>query len=313
MQGARILVTGGGGMIGANLVRRLLADGAQVQVLSRSRDVPVRLAGLDVTCHRVDYADTTSVAAAVQLSAPDVVFHLTSSPFNPPTTPAAVHLAGNALATLNLLEAVNNRPATRFIATASAAEYGAGAGLTEDARRAPATVYGATKLCGSILVDAYARSAGVKATNVLLFTPFGPWERPGRLIPHAILSALRGETIRIGHGGQKRDYLFIDDTTDALVRAAETDLAPGTPINISSGVSRTIRDVVQRLIDLMGIPVALETNPAATRPDEIWDLSGSPARAESLLGWRPTTSFDDGLLRTIDWYRRNQNLAHTLP
>ena len=313
MQGARILVTGGGGMVGANLVRRLLADGAQVQVLSRSRDVPVRLAGLDVICHGVDYADTTAVAAAVQASVPDVVFHLASSPFNPPTTPASVHLAGNALATLNLLEALKNRPAIRFIATASAAEFGAGAGLIEDSPRAPATVYGATKLCASILIDTYARSTGVKATNAVLFTPFGPWERAGRLIPHAILSALRGETVRIGHGGQKRDYLFIDDVTDALVRAAQSDLPPGTPINISSGVSRAIRDVVRRLLDLMGAPVALETNPAATRPDEIWDLSGSPARAETLLGWRPTTSFDDGLQRTIDWYRRNQNLAHTLP
>lgn len=313
MKGARILVTGGGGMIGASLVRRLLADGARVHVLSRTKDIPARLAGLDIACTGLDYSDSAAVVAAVAAAAPDVLFHLASSPFNPPTTPAAVHLAGNAFATLNLLEAVRSRPETRFVATASAAEYGAGAGLTEESPRSPGTIYGATKLCASVLVETYARSANVKASNLVLFTPFGPWERASRLIPHTILSALRGETVRIGHGGQKRDYLFVDDVVDALLRAAAAEQPPGTTLNISSGVSRAIRDVVERILDLMGRPVGLETNPGATRPDEIWDLSGSPARAGRLLGWRPTTDFDDGLRRTIDWFRRNQNLAHTLP
>lgn len=314
MAGANVLITGGGGMVGANLAYRLVADGHHVHILTRRPDCPLRLEPVQgrVTLLTADLADRAAVRAAVERAAPDVVFHLASTPFNPPPT-SDRHVAVNVAGTDNLLAALSTaRPGARVVHTGSAAQYGSGDGLKEGDPDRPATLLGATKVAAAALLHAYGRLHGLTTVEIRLFTPYGPWERPGRLIPGTILSALRGEAVAIGDGRQERDFLHIDDTVDALVRAMTAPLATGTVLNVCSGIGMPIRAVVERVLDLMGNPVPLRVGVFPARPDEIWALSGDCSAARDQLGWVPKISLEEGLRTTIEWFRRHEGIARKL-
>lgn len=308
----RALIVGGSGMVGANLARRLLQEGWQTTAVSRRARGAVRLAGLDgLRTLDADCRDADAMISAVAAAAPDIIFHLASSSFNPPTTSAQDHLAVNAMGAINVLEAALTQRVHRVVMTGSAAEYGSGGGLSESAATRPGNVYGATKLCASVLGETYARSFGLPVVNLRLFTPFGPWERPGRLIPSAILSALAGKPVPIGSGAPERDFLFVEDAVDALVAAAVRPLEPGTTFNICSGRGTTVRQAVESVLELMQSRVPIESS-GAQRPDEILKMSGDRSAAARQLDWRPRHDLRTGLEKTIAWFSAHADLAPAL-
>lgn len=300
-----VLVTGASGMIGANLCHRLAADGHRVAMLLRQSGMPACLAGITgrATIVRADLTDREAVAATVRAAAPDVVFHLASTPFNPPPT-STRHLEVNVLGTDNLMSALAGRSGTRVIHVGSAAQYGDGNDFDETAPERPSTLLGASKTCAAALVHAYGRLSGLCTVELRLFTPYGPWERPGRLIPYTVLRAFHREPVELSGGGaQERDFLHIDDVIDALVRAMTAPVATGCVLNICSGEATPIRAVAALVLDLMGNPVPLNPDARPARPDEIWRMSGSNALAARQLSWSPKVGLEDGLRRTIDWIK----------
>lgn len=313
MTDMRALLVGGSGMIGASLARRLLRDGWQVTVTARRAQSSPRLAGLaDLQCFDADCRDAEAMAEVVRSAAPVVVFHLASSSFNPPTTPAHEHLAVNAMGTLNVLEAARAEDVKRVVLTGSAAEYTSGNDLDEFAPTTPGSVYGATKLCGSVLGETYARSYGLPVVNLRFFTPFGPWEQPRRLIPSTILAALAGEPVRIGSGTPQRDFLYVEDAVDALIAAATKPVAPGATFNICSGTGTSVRDAVETILELMQSRVPIEAS-ESQRPDEITKMSGDWRAAARDLDWRPKHDFHAGLEKTIAWVSAHRDRAAALP
>lgn len=308
----RALVVGGSGMIGANLVRKLLAEDCTVTVAARRARHAPRLAELaHLRTVEIDCRDGVAIDAVVKDTQPDVLFHLVSSSFNPPTTTAQDHLTINALGTLNVLEAARHHAVGRVILTGSAAEYGSGDDIGERHDTRPATIYGATKLCGSVLGQAYARTYGLPVVNLRLFTPFGPWERPSRLIPSTILSALAGEPVKIGSGKPERDFLFVADVVDALMAASTAPLEPCTIFNIASGRGTTVMEAVQTILELMQVRVPIECA-EPQRSDEILRMSGNADAARNALGWQPRHDFRSGLEKTIEWFSANTGLAPLL-
>jgi len=317
----RVLVTGGTGMVGANLLRRLVALGNRPFVLVRD---PGRCPRVDeirdrIECLQGDIADAVAVGRAVEAARPRIVFHLASSYFNPPTLTAADHMNINAMGLLHLCEALTKLPRAahgekiRLVLTGSCAIYAGGSRLREDTCIDPGSLLGLSKAAAGVIARFYTRSHGIEAVELRLFTPFGPWESARRLIPDTILSALDGRTVRIGHGAQQRDFVYMDDVVEALVLAASVPLAePWLAVNIGSGAGRPIRDVAARVLDLMGNPVGLTTGARPSRPDEIWEISADIDAASRYLGWQPKVAFDDGLRRTIDWFREHRALAQSL-
>jgi nucleoside-diphosphate-sugar epimerase len=317
----RVLVTGGTGMVGANLLRRLVALGNRPFVFMRD---PARMQRLEdiracFECVPGDIADAAAVERAVETVKPRAVFHLASSYFNPPTLSAADHMNINAMGLLYLCEALTRAAQApqggkiRLVAAGSCAIYTGGSGLCEDAPVRPGSVFGVSKAAAGTIARFYASRHGIETVELRLFTPFGPWESARRLIPDTILSALDGRDVRIGHGAQQRDFVYVDDVVDALLRAATARLAePWLSVNIGGGVGRPIRDVATRILELMGDPVGLTTGTRPVRADEIWEISADISTASQRLGWRPKVAFDDGLRRTIDWFRDHRALAQSL-
>lgn len=312
----RILVTGATGMVGANLVHRLVREGATPTVLTRPGSVLDRLAPVADRIRLVagDLTLADSVAACVRKVRPDVVFHLATTPFSPPgAVPPEAHFAVNALGTQLLLQAVvEHAPEARVLYAGSAASYADGRALREDAPLKPGSVYGASKAAASIALGTYARLHRLAAVELRLFTVFGPWERARRLVPHVVLSALEGRPVSLGSAHAQRDFLHVDDVVEAFLLAAARPPAPGSVLNICSGSGRSVGEVAATILRLMGDPVGLEVGGALPRPDEIWEISGDIAAAAAMLGWRPRTTLEDGLARMIHWCAEHRDILPKL-
>lgn len=308
MSGQRILVTGGAGMIGSALTARLLEQGHDVTLLLRPSSNRVRLQELEARVRIVegDVREAASVEAAVRHADPQVVFHLASTAFNRPSS-AQEHLDTIVLGTLHVLEALNDRPGVRIVATGSAAEYGSGSRLHESQPLRPGTMLGAAKASAAMMAAAYARMHGTRAIWLRLFTPYGPGEHPGRLVPHVVLHALAGQDVPLTAGEQERDFVYLDDVVEALVRAAAADVAPGSVFNVGSGAGVRVRDLVTQLLKLMDNPVRPIFGKRPTRPDEIMQMSADISAAARELGWQPRVPLDAGLRRSIAWVRANQD------
>lgn len=310
----RVLVTGGTGMVGAALIRRLVGDGHHVTLLVRVESNRVRLQAVEERMGFVvgDIRDAASVHAAVQEAKPELVYHLASTAFNPPTISAQAHLDTITLGTLNLLEALKGDAGVQVIAAGSAAEYGSGSRLREEQPLRPATVLGAAKAAAALLLQAYARRYGMRTVVLRLFTPYGPWEHPGRLVPHTVCSALDGRDVPLTRGEQQRDFIYLDDVVDALLAAAARPLPPGSVFNIGSGIGVPVRTVVERVLELMGNPVKPLVGALPTRPDEIREMSADITAARMHLGWQPRTSLTEGLEKAITWWTMHREVAERL-
>lgn len=304
LAGRRVLVTGAAGFLGSHLVPRLIAAGAEVCVLDQPnarRWSILERSDLAATLR----ADVRSLGQPVHddvLGDIDVVFHL-----------AAVGVVGDGGDVRELVAAnidgtmaallVAQRLGSRLVYCGSCFEYGAGARWAEDAMPAPTTEYGASKAGGWLLANAFARRTGLEVVSVRPFTMYGPMEPPGRLVPSVVRHALAGHPIDLTPGDQARDFVYVEDVADAFVAAATTDAAVGGTFNICTGTAATVRHVVHRVLECTGSRSEARFGALSYRSTELTILSGDPTRAREVLGWRSRVSLDDGLARTIAWFR----------
>lgn len=315
MEKKRVLLTGGTGFVGANLAHRLIAEGHKVAVLAREASHRTRLIGIenDLQFFLGDVTDAKAIRRVVEQVDPEVVFHLASTAFNPPTISAQTHMQVIAMGTLNLLESLVGCAGVRIISAGSVAEYGGGSRLREDSLLLPGTILGAAKAAGAVLMQTYARLYQINTVVLRLFTPYGPWEHSKRLIPHTILSALDGHDVAMTHGSQQRDFVYIDDIVEALIMAATYPVPGGSVFNIGSGVGTPVREVVALTLQLMGYPVNVLPGVLPTRGDEIMEMSADIMAARELLGWEPRTNLEEGLRKSIAWFTEHRELAAQLP
>ena len=306
-----VFVTGAGGFIGRNLVDALVGAGADVAVLVRT--IGPRLAGIQKSLRIIqcDLLDAEKLSAQIASLRPALVFHLAAGVAA--GTADAKIIESNVVGTANLLGALEKQAVKNLVLVGSGFEYGAGRNLQETSPLRPVNVYGATKAAAHLLAHSFRRSRGLPVISVRPFTPYGTWEAPWRLIPFVIARGLEGGKIPLTKGEQERDFVFIDDVVDALLRAAGT---VGTDelevVNICNGTPVTIRDMVQTIIDLTGSKAIPDFGALPYRSGELWVQSGDPTLARTALGWTPQISLRQGLQRTIEWVGANRALLDTI-
>lgn len=308
-----MFVTGVSGFVGSHLARRLVGAGADVTVLVRAGSHRFRIADIAHELHLVegDCSDVGSVGRMLDAAKPQIVFHAAAAGVAPSTSSESV-LRTNVFGAFAIANGCANAGVERLICFGSSFEYGEGRALSEESSLSPTTVYGASKAAGTILAQAIGRSTGLKVVSIRLFTPYGPWERATRLIPSAIVSGLRCRDMNMTGGEQERDLIYIDDAVEGVLLAAGSDTAVGTVLNLCSGQGTKMRSAVELIYRLLGQPASIHFGAIPYRTGEMFFQTGTNKLARMHLGWQPTVDLEEGLRRTIDWYRAHNDLFDQL-
>jgi dTDP-glucose 4,6-dehydratase len=250
-------------------------------------------------------AEAVSMAAA----GVDVIFHLgalISIPYSyhhPEET-----VAVNVLGTLNVLQAMRRHGTARGVIVSTSEVYGSALHVPIDEKHPlqPQSPYAASKVSAEALSISFHRTYQTPVTVLRPFNTYGPRQSARAVIPTIISQALTKPVVSLGAIHTVRDYTFAADTARGLMLAARSEAASGQVINLGTGHSVTIGDVAQRIIDLIGRPVTISANESQRlRPvaSEVLRLESDNRLAASLIGWQPEVSLDEGLQKTIDWFR----------
>ena len=289
-----VLVTGASGFIGSRLCERLVELGYEVHATSRSQRESD-----GVTWWRVDLSDPAATRDVVAASSPDVIVQLASLVSGAPDLELVwPTLTSNLLSTVSVLEAAVAAGGPRVIVAGTMVEpdHAAAAGVAS-------SPYAVAKAASSSYTRMFHALYGLPVTILRIFMVYGPGqENVDKLIPHVILKLMRGETPAVSSGVWEIDWVYIDDVVDAFVAAIQATGLEGATLDIGSGELVAMRTVVERLATLLGATTRPRFGAHDDRPLER-PRAADVETARAALGWSPTTSLDDGLLATIDWYR----------
>lgn len=306
---SRALVTGATGFIGSHLVRRLLADGVEVHAVTSavSSVYPVRLADIrhQIDLHEASVADRGAMECLAEAVRPSHVFHLGAYTHVGKSWQRVDEcIQVNVQGTVNLLQALEGTGYTRFVNMGTSEIYGdIESPFREDKSVRPVSPYASSKYAAETFCRLFHEGRGWPIVMVRPFNAFGPAQTADRVIPEVIVRALRGEDLRMTQGRQTREFNYVEDLVDGLVRAATTPGIDGELINLGCGEDISIRDVATLVLDLMGNPVKAHLGALPDRPTEIWTMRSDSTKALELLDWKPQHSLTDGLEKTIAWYR----------
>jgi len=311
----KVLVTGGAGFIGSNFVRLLLRARRDVEIVNLDKLTyagnPESLADVAIDSRyqfvRGDITDRNVLRELFQRRFDAVVHFAAETHVDRSIEDASPFLNTNIFGTHCLLEAARNFPKVRFIHISTDEVYGSaptGVAFKEESPLDPRSPYAASKASAEHFVTAYANTYGISSVILRCTNNFGPFQFPEKLIPLMIANASEDKPLPVyGDGLQERDWLFVEDYCGAITLALEK-AKPGSIYNVSSGVSQPNLKIVRTILQLLGKPESL-IQYVQDRPghDRRYALDSSKIQRE--LGWSPLVSFEDGIRKTIQWYRSN--------
>jgi len=314
----RVLVTGAAGFIGGHLTHKLLEMGAEVTAFIRytSRGsqgslstLPNELrSGLRIISG--DIRDPAAVTNAVRNQ--NVIFHLAALIGIPYSYVHPIeYVQTNVLATTYLLEAARNHEIEKFVNFSTSEVYGTAlyVPIDENHTLQGQSPYSASKIAADQLALSFFRTFDLPVAIARPFNTYGPRQPARAVIPTIISQALRGGDVKIGALSPTRDLTFVEDTVDGVLCIGESDKSVGEVINIGSSKEISIGDLANKLFELLGEQPKIICDEQRLRPSksEVERLLASTQKAQELLGWKPQTSLEQGLMSTIEWIRSNMD------
>ena len=302
----RVVLTGATGFVGANLTRRLLSEGHEVHLLLRAKHNDWRIRSImnDVYIHIVDLNNAETLSSTLSSIRPDWIFHLAAYGAYSSQTNLQQMADTNLVATANLVDVCVKLGFDAFINTGSSSEYGyKDHAPCEDEWIEPNSSYAVTKAAATHYCRFIAQSKNVNLATVRLYSFFGPYEEPGRLIPTLIIEGLQGKLPPLVNPTIARDYVFVDDISEAYLTLASNPGGISTKVyNLGSGTQLSLREVVE--VACQSLPI--RANPLwGSMPARQWDTPiwiADHSKITSDLGWKPVFSFIDGFQQTVSWF-----------
>jgi nucleoside-diphosphate-sugar epimerase len=311
--GKSVLVTGSSGFAGRNLASLLSRLHVRLRLFVRSKnDLP-----MDERDGRVVVGDVQDYQSLIEaLKEVDVAFHLAAITLIPETRAKTFNtFSTNALGTLNFLMAAKAQEVSKIVYVSTCHVYGRQDELpiTEDSPPRPIDIYSASKLAGESLALSFAEMHGMNISISRAFNHYGPYQRPDFLVPSIILRLLRGEKLAMGNPTPTRDFSCVDDIVRGYALLAEKGRSSEI-YHFASGRERSVQEIVEIIMRISGAKSEVHWNPDARRVD-IPRSVGDYSKAKKELGWTPQVEFDDGMKKTIAWYRsqldqRNPEMVH---
>jgi UDP-glucose 4-epimerase len=308
----RVLLTGGAGFVGANLCRRLLRDGHEVHLPLRPGSRRWRLDAIlsDLRLHEVDLGDRETVIRLVAGIRPDWVFHLAAHGAYASQTDLGRMVETNIVGTINLMEASLACGFEAFVHTGSSSEYGfKDHAPSETEALEPNSDYAVTKASSTLYCRHTARARNAYVPVLRLYSAYGPYEEPTRLVPTLIVRGKDGRLPPLGEPRIARDFVHVDDVVEAYCLATARRGAEPSPVyNIGTGVQTTLREAVAVALRVLGVDAEPRwaSMPNRRWDTEVWVADGRKVRAE--LAWRPRYSFEQGFRQFARWLEERPEL-----
>lgn len=310
LNSTKTLVTGAGGFIGSHLVEELVVKGADVRALvnynSRNSWGLIDMLPRDIVdaieVVACDIRDPFAVRRAV--TGCEVLFHLASLIAIPYSYRAPIsYVSTNVGGTVNIMHAAMDNNVSKIIHTSTSEVYGT-AKYTPIDEKHPLqgqSPYAASKIGADKMVESFHLSFGLPVATIRPFNTFGPRQSARAVIPTIIIQALRKEVVNIGILNAIRDFTYVKDTVEGFIRTAECDHTVGETINIGTGKTITIADLIDTIMLLMGVKKEVVQENERYRPvnSEVMLLACDNRKAHNLIDWHPKTSIEQGLENTI--------------
>ena len=308
LKGRKILITGSTGFIGANLARKFLKIGAEVYILTRITSDKWRIKDIlkDVNEYCVDLLDYEKLASIILDIKPEIIFHTAIYGGYPFQKDIKKIIESNFIGTVNLVNACQKVDFELFVNTGSSSEYGLKSKpMIEGDMLEPVNDYGVSKAAATLYCQAVARREKVPIVTLRLFSPYGYYEEPTRLIPAVIMACLRGENPKVTSPNYVRDFIFVEDAIDAYIRVIETSDISGEIFNIGYGKEHSVGEVVDEIIKLTGSKVKPEWGNAPKWSNEPNNWQVDIFKAKDVLKWEPKHRLEKGLAKSVKWFREN--------
>jgi UDP-glucuronate 4-epimerase len=317
-----IIVTGGAGFIGSHLADRLLADGAELIVVDnfdpfydravKESNLAAALRNPRCRLVELDIRDAPAVDALVDQSRPDVIVHLAArAGVRPSIAAPLLYTDVNVLGTVVWLQAACRiEPRPRFVYASSSSVYGdrpSGPFRETDPVDRPVSPYAATKKACELLAHTFHHLHGLPVTGLRFFTAYGPRNRPDLAIAKFTRLIDQGQPVPMfGDGTTRRDYTYIDDIVDGVVRAIERCTSHHL-YNLGHSEPVALRAMIDEIADALGKPVVIRSLPE--EPGDVRQTFAAIDHAAHELGYAPKTPFRDGLRQFIAWYRSHRAMS----
>jgi UDP-glucose 4-epimerase len=307
----KVLLTGASGFVGSHVLRRLLGEPrTEVAVFVRKPKEAWRIRDDlgRVRVFEIALEDAAGVESALEAFRPTHLAHLAWSGVlgRDRNDPAQQDNVGHSL---RLLEAALDSGARHFVGLGSQAEYGpCQARIDESTPTAPTTEYGRAKLSTCEQARSLCERRGARFAWLRLFSSYGPQDSPEWMIPYLALKLLHRERPAVTAAEQLWDYVYVDDAAAAIVAVLRSDSASGV-FNLGSGSAPRLRDIIERVRDAIDPSLPVGFGEVAYRPDQVMHLEADIGRLARATGWGPQVGLDEGIRRTVDWYR-NHDAGH---
>lgn len=309
-QGVSAIVLGATGFIGRWVARALCECGAKVHLVVRNRQYAETIFAQYGIRGSIVEMDLTSAPemfeAHFQEINPAITFNLAGYGIDRSERDEMLSQKINRDLVQTLCTAIAKRPNQSWpgldlVHAGSALEYGTIDGdLVEDSRPVPTTLYGQSKLAGTRILSDCNKSGHMQGMTARLFTVYGPGEHAGRLLPALIESAGNGQPLDLTAGLQKRDFTYVGDVAEGLLRIGSTGSSGSSVVNLATGQLQTVREFTESAADVLGIPRhKLNFGAIPTRVEEMRHAPVANQRLKQLTGWVPQTGVREGIRRTI--------------
>jgi nucleoside-diphosphate-sugar epimerase len=308
----RVVVTGGTGFVGANLVRRLIADGHRTHLLVRPEFSSWRIDSIrdHITTHEVSLSDADALMSALKEIEPAWIFHLAAhGAYSWQIDEAQMHET-NVRGTKSLLKAATELGVEMLVHTGSSSEYGPrDHAPAESEGTHPDTPYGKTKAIATAMCFYAAHLHNARVCTLRLYSAYGPFEDPRRLLPSLIVHGRRGVFPPLVNPQTARDFVHVDDVVDACLLAAQRGRGePGAIYNVGTGVQTTVAAAVEVARRVLNIP---DEPRWGSMPARVWDTDTWVADSRKIrtdLGWEPRYTFEDGFRQMAAWLDEHPEL-----
>ena len=307
----RVIVLGASGFIGRWVARSLCASGATVGLVVRDRtsaEQIFRKFGVRGDIHELDLRAPLALRTLFEDLEPAIIFNLAGYGVERSERDEEMAYQINAQLVQAICEAAAKTrdeewSGQNIVHVGSALAYGTlGGNLSEDSIPHPTTPYGKSKLAGTRFLSACCQAYHTKGLTARLFTVYGPGEHRGRLLPSLLETAKTGKSLELTAGTQTRDFTYVEDVAEGLLRLGLSTAQPGEIVNLATGHLTSVRSFTETAAQVLGIPSGgLDFGALPTRTEEMEHAAVTVERLQRLTGWAPPTSIADGIRKSLEF------------